>query len=195
MWIPKWLRDRKKGVDSAMPTQVVSNEEFIPRPQTKKQQQVERLIAAMTEEKSKKLGMERRAFMASSMGMATCFLANNLVWGPQSCWAVDEIETLEPGAYEDKYPKSEYFIMDVQAHFTNGVAIGFRNMEFVKNMGFNLKDDPESYSFPNFVKEMFFDSETAVIVISGVPGRENQYDLAGKPLDGPKRGGGVCRAG
>jgi predicted TIM-barrel fold metal-dependent hydrolase len=191
MWIPKWLRDRKKGVDSAMPTQVVSNEEFIPRPQTKKQQQVERLIAAMTEEKSKKLGMERRAFMASSMGMATCFLANNLVWGPQSCWAVDEIETLEPGAYEDKYPKSEYFIMDVQAHFTNGVAIGFRNMEFVKNMGFNLKNDKDAYSFPNFVKEMYFDSETGMLVISGVPGREQPYDKDGKPLEGPKRGGGI----
>ena len=32
MWIPKWLRDRKKGVDSPMPTQVVSTEEFIPAP-------------------------------------------------------------------------------------------------------------------------------------------------------------------
>ena len=37
MWIPKWLRDLKKGVDSPMPTQVVSNEEFIPRPQTQAQ--------------------------------------------------------------------------------------------------------------------------------------------------------------
>ena len=34
MWIPKGLRDLKKGVDSPMPTQVVSNEEFIPRRQT-----------------------------------------------------------------------------------------------------------------------------------------------------------------
>lgn len=32
-WIPKWQRDREKGVDSPMPTQVVSNEEFLPRPQ------------------------------------------------------------------------------------------------------------------------------------------------------------------
>lgn len=95
------------------------------------------------------------------------------------------------GAYEDKYPKSEYFIIDVQAHFTNGIAIGFRNMEFVKNMGFNLKDDKDAYSFPNFVKEMFFDSETAMLVISGVPGKEVQYDKEGKLLEGPKRGGGV----
>ncbi len=191
MWIPKWLRDRKKGVDTAMPTQVVSNEEFIPRPQNKQQKQVEDLVMRMSEEKAKRLGIERRAFMATSMGMATCFLAQNMVYGPRSCWAVDEIETLEAGAYEDKYPKSEYFIFDVQAHFTNGIAIGFRNMEFVKNMGFNLKDDPNAYSYPNFVKEMFFDSETAMLVISGVPGREQQYDGQGNPLEGPKRRGGV----
>jgi predicted TIM-barrel fold metal-dependent hydrolase len=190
MWIPKWVRDRKKGVESAMPTQVVSNEEFIPSPQTKQQKQVEYLIGTMAEEKAKKLGMERRAFMASSMGMATCFLANNMVFGTK-CWAVDEIETLEPGAYEDKYPKSDYFIIDVQAHFTNGVAIGFRNMEFVKNMGFKLDERKEAYAFPNFVKEMYFDSETAMLVISGVPGRENQINKDGQVLEGPKRGGGV----
>ena len=95
MWIPKWVRDRKKGVESAMPTQVVSNEEFIPRPQNKLQKQVEYLIGKMSEEKSKKLGLDRRAFMASSMGMATCFLAQNMVYGPQSCFAVDEVETME----------------------------------------------------------------------------------------------------
>ena len=92
----------------------------------------------MGEEKAKKLGMDRREFMASSMGLATCFLASNMVYGNN--WDVDEAETLEPGAYEDKYPKSEYFIIDVQAHFTNGLAIGFRNQEFVKNMGFKLDE-------------------------------------------------------
>jgi len=190
MWIPKWVRDRKKGVESAVPTQVVSNEEFVPRPQTKQQQQVEYLIGVMAEEKSKKLGMDRRSFMASNMGMATCFLASNMVFG-KNAWAVDEIETMEPGAYEERYPKGEYFVMDVQAHFTNGIAIGFRNQEFVKNMGFKLDNKPESYAFPNFVKEMYLDSETAMLVISGVPGREAQVDAKGNPLEGPKRGGGV----
>lgn len=189
MWIPKWVRDRKKGVVSAVPTQVVSNEEFIPRPQTKKQKQVEYLINSMGEEKAKKLGLERREFMATSMGLATCFVASNMVYG--NVWDVDQAETLEAGAYEDKYPKSDYFIVDVQSHFTNGIAIGFRNQEFVKNMGFKLDGSPASYAFPNFVKEMFFDSETALLVISGVPGRELQVDKDGKPLDGPKRKGGV----
>lgn len=195
MWIPKWVRDRKRGVVSAMPTQVVSNEEFIPRPQSRRQKQVESLIQDISDRNAKRLGLERREFMTTSMGLATCFWAANQVYG--KVWDVNEDETLEQGAYEERWPKSEYFIFDVQSHFTNGIAIGFRSMEafknqeFVKNMGFKLKDDPEAYSFPNFVKEMFFDSETAMLVISGVPGRERQYDKDGKLLEGPKRLGGV----
>ncbi|HYL11177.1 MAG TPA: amidohydrolase family protein [Candidatus Acidoferrales bacterium] len=190
MWIRKFQRDRKKGVDSPMPTQVLSNEEFIPRPQSQKQKEVEFWIGQMAEEKSKKLGMDRRHFMASAMGMATCFLASNKVWG--KVWDVTEAETLDPAAYQEKLPKGEYFILDVQTHFTNGIALNFRTNEFVKNMGFNLKDDVESYSFSQFLKEIFFDSETEMIVISGVPGPpEKNQDDAGKPLEGAARAGGI----
>ena len=205
MWIPKWARDRKKGVVSPVPTQVVSNEEFIPRPQSQKQKQFEKLVTEMSEERARRLGMDRRDFMTTGMGMATAFLASNKVFG--EFWEVDEDETWDLGAYEEKWPKSEYFIFDVQAHFTNGFAIGFRsarwfrNQEFVRNMGFRLDkldDSPEAYAFPNFVKEMFFDSETSMLVISGVPGREKHFDRKGNRLDGPptpelgrKRGGGV----
>ena len=34
MWIPKFKRDEQQGVNSPAPTQVVSNEEYILRPQT-----------------------------------------------------------------------------------------------------------------------------------------------------------------
>jgi predicted TIM-barrel fold metal-dependent hydrolase len=189
MWIPKWQRDRAKGVDSPVPTQVVSTEEFIPRPQNEQQKQVEKLIGEMAEERAKRLGVDRRAFMASSMGLATAFLASNKVYGRH--WDVEEVETFEPGATEEKWPKGEFFIFDVQAHFTNGLALTFRNMEFVQNMGFKLKNDPEAYSFPNFIKELFFDSETSMIVISGVPGKEINKDKDGKLLEGKARTPGV----
>jgi hypothetical protein len=203
MWIPKWFRDRKKGVDSPVPTQVVSNEEFIPRPQSTKQKQVEYLIDQMGTANAKRLGMSRRAYMASSMGLATAFLASNRVFG--NYWDVNEAEALEPGAYEEKWPKSDYFIIDVQSHFTNGFALNFRSMaifknqEFVKNMGFKIGDNPAEYAFPNFVKEMFFDSETGMVVISGVPGAERHYDRKGNKIEGPpfdpgvtkQRGGGI----
>src|SRR5215472_19315713 len=168
MWIRKFERDRRKGVDSPVPTQLVSNEELIPRRQTDKQKHVEQLIGELSADNAKKIGMDRRRFMASSMGLATCFLASNKVYG--NVWDVDEAEAFDEAATAEKFPKGDYFILDVQSHFTNGIAIGFRNLEFVKNMGFNLKETPDAYSFPNFVKEMFFDSETEMIVISGVPG-------------------------
>ncbi len=188
MWIRKFQRDRKKGVISPMPTQVVSNEEILPRPQSKKQKHLEHLIGEMSEVRAKKLGMDRRSFMSTSMGMATCFMASNQAFGT-SVWEVDEVETWEAAANDEKWNnKKEYFIIDVQAHFTNGLALGgFRTMEFVKNMGFNLKNDAEAYGFQNFVKEMFFDSDTSMVVISGVPGKEQLRDKDGKVLEGAAR--------
>ena len=186
MWIRKAIRDMKKGVDSPMPTQVVSNEEFEPRPQTEKQKQVEHLIGELSAERAKRLGLKRRDFMRTSMGLATCFLASNLAYG-KNYWDVDEVETWEPAAYDEKWPKGEYFIIDVQAHFTNGANLRFREAEFIKNMGFQLKNDAESYGFKNFVKEMFFDSETSMVVISGVPSKEELRDKDGKVLEGAAR--------
>ncbi|MDG2383486.1 MAG: amidohydrolase family protein [Pirellulaceae bacterium] len=189
MWVPKWERDQKRGVDSPIPTQAVSNEEFVPRPQNEQQKHWEQLIGRLSIEKSKQLGMERRDFMRSSMGLATAFLASNMVYGPY--WDVDAAETLEPQATTEKFPKGEYFVFDVQTHFTDGYALGFRKADFVKNMGFDLTDDKEAYSFTNYVKEIFFDSETSMAVISGVPGRETNKNLAGKVLEGRDRRGGI----
>jgi predicted TIM-barrel fold metal-dependent hydrolase len=189
MWVPKWERDRSKGVDSPVPTQIVSNEEFIPRPQNARQKQVEALIGTMADEKSRRLGMDRRAFLGGPLGMATAFLAMNRVYGDH--WNVEEVETLEVAAVEEKWPKDEYFIMDVQTHFTNGAALRFRDSELVKNMGFDLKNDRDAYSFPNFVKEMFFDSDTSMIVISGVPGKEINKGPDGQVLEGKARTPGL----
>ena len=189
MWIPKWERDHKKGVDSPIPTQVVSNEEFIPRPQNEQQRKWEALIGELADEKARKLGMDRRDFMRSSMGMATAFLAANMVYGPY--WEVNAAETTDPAASKEKWPKGEYFIFDVQTHFTNGVPLWFRKSTFVRNMGFELTNDADAYSFKNYVKEIFFDSETSMAVISGIPGREINKNLTDKVLEGRDRRGGI----
>ncbi len=191
MWIRKSQRDRKKGVISPLPTQAVSNEEFIPRPQSEPQKKVEHLINEMSEVRAKKLDMDRRSFMSSTMGLATCFLASNQAFG-SNVWEVDEVETWEAAPTQEKFPKNDYFIIDVQAHFTNGIAIpGFRTMEFIKNMGFQLKDDAASYGYQNFIKEMFFDSDTSIVVISGVPTMEKLRDENGKVAEGLARSRGL----
>ena len=98
MWIRKADRDRRKGVDSPMPTQVVSTEEFIPRPQSEQQKKVEQLIVDMADKNSKKLGLSRRDYMGSSMGLAACFLASNAVWGKN--FEVDAEEAMDEAAYK-----------------------------------------------------------------------------------------------
>jgi hypothetical protein len=183
MWVRKGDRDRAAGVDSPIPTQVVSNEEFLPRPQTDKQKQVEKLTMEIGEANAKKLNMTRRAYMASSLGITTALLAQNKVYG--QVWDIGPQEPFELAAVEQKLTggkKGKYFIIDVQAHYSNGIALNFRNSETARNMGFNLKNDVEAYSFKTFVKEMFLDSETSMVVISGVPGREEQRAADGRVL-------------
>ena len=63
-----------------------------------------------------------------------------------------EALALEPAATEERFPEGEYFIFDVQAHFTNGRGPAFRNAEFMRNMGYQFRNDSESYAYPNFVQ-------------------------------------------
>lgn len=201
MWVPKWQRDRAKGVDSPIPTQVVSNEEIWPRPQNRAQAHWEHRLGELATANAKRTGMERRAFLRSPLGLATAFWAANEAFG-QRYWDVDAEEMFELAAHAEKWPRGEYFVFDVQAHFTNGFALNFRQSEFMRSMGFDLSGDAEAYSFNTFFKEMFLDSETDMLVISGVPGREKSPTeeraalvanaASGNPVDPLLvRGGGI----
>ena len=64
-----------------VPTQIVSNEEFEPPDQTVEQQRVEHRLNEIADETSTRLGISRRAFLASTGGMAAAFLAMNEVFG------------------------------------------------------------------------------------------------------------------
>jgi hypothetical protein len=68
------------GFRSPVPTRIVSNGEYMPPPQTPKQRQVEARIAELSEQASRKLGIDRRRFLASTGGMAAAFLAMNEVF-------------------------------------------------------------------------------------------------------------------
>ncbi len=201
MWLRKWQRDRAVGVDSPIPTQVVSNEEIWPRPQNRSQRRWERRIGELASSNAKRIGLGRRAFLRSPMGLATAFWAANEAYG-QRYWDVQREEMFEPAAHQERWPRGEYFIFDVQAHFTEGYALNFRQSEFMRSMGFDLSGSPAGYSFSTFFKEMLLDSETDMLVISGVPGRERSpteerqaieaAKLRNEPVD-PRliRGGGV----
>ncbi|MDH3977844.1 MAG: amidohydrolase [Gammaproteobacteria bacterium] len=170
MWIRKSDKDRLSNKHLPLPTQVVSNEEFEPMRQTLDQKAVENLILEMADEYSRKLGMSRRAFLQSSGGMAAAFLAMNKVHGES--FTVSEAELTEPEAFTEQWPKDQ-FIFDVQTHHVKDSIVGpkfFRKM--TGKLGINpdlagLEPPDDVLHRDNYYKEIFFDSDTVIALISG----------------------------
>src|SRR2546429_3880458 len=67
---------------SPIPTQMVSNGEHMPIPQTEDQKKVEARIKEIADQASKKLNISRRQFLAGTGGMAAGLLPINQVFGP-----------------------------------------------------------------------------------------------------------------
>ena len=85
-----WLSEREQrlvaGAETAsaatpIPTQIVSNGEYLPPPQSETQKRVERRIFELADDNGKRLGLSRRQFLKTGCGMAAAFLAMNEVHG------------------------------------------------------------------------------------------------------------------
>ena len=164
---------------SPVPTQIVSNEELVPPPQTFKQAQVEWLIDRASERLSSKLGINRREFLKNTGGMAQTFLAMNQVFG--NFFEVLDVEAAEPRAVQE-LKGTIPFIFDVQTHYVSSSfdqpgwkegLLGLRRR--AKEMGVNPKLSSDSgtladLSWENFIKEVFLDSDTSIALISTPPG-------------------------
>ena len=85
-----WLSEREQrlvaGAEAAsaatpIPTQIVSNGEYLPPPQSATQKKVEARINELADVNRKHLGLSRRQFLHTSCGMAAAFLAMNEIYG------------------------------------------------------------------------------------------------------------------
>src|SRR3984893_2437832 len=85
---------------SPVPTQIVSNGEFNPLPQTAQQHRVEERVKEIADAIAPKLGLDRRQFLRTGCGMAAAFLAMNDVFG--SLFVIDRAEAAEPGAAAER---------------------------------------------------------------------------------------------
>lgn len=164
---------------SPVPTQVVSNEEFVPPPQTAKQAHVDVLIDRASAGLSHRLGIDRREFLKTTGGMALAFLAMNHVFG--KFFDVLDVEAAEPQAVKERKGASP-FILDVQTHYVSSTFQGRRWKNALlglrrraRDMGLNphLAGDSGTMadlSWENFIKEVFLDSDTSIALISTPPG-------------------------
>jgi hypothetical protein len=159
---------------SPIPTQFVSSDEFLPGPQTENQMRVEARMKALGSALAKHQGLSRRRFFKSAAGMAAAFVAMNDVYGP--LFNVSRAEAATPDmANERARSLADQFIMDMHTHFLRDDTRleGFvRSREAVGKAGWNpaLSNKPQTIDdlkFANYFKEIYFDSDTKVALISG----------------------------
>ena len=173
---------------SAIPTQIVSNEEFAPFSQTTDQARVEQLAIALVERTTARRGLTRRDFLKTTGGMAAALLAMNSVFG--RFFNIGEIELFETEAFAEQQG-APYFIFDVQTHYvgthydptgaednrkgavSKQALLSLRRR--IRETGLNPKlagdrGTIDDLSWKNFVKELFLDSETTIGLISTPPG-------------------------
>ena len=96
---------------SPIPTQIVSNGEYNPMPQTEKQRQVESLIKEIADTEAKRHNTTRRKFLASASGMAAAFQAMNMVHGDMFAVSAAEVKTPTPQATAKPNTKASSFLM------------------------------------------------------------------------------------
>ena len=167
---------------SPIPTQIVSNGEFNPLPQTREQQQVEARIKDMAGDLGRKHGLNRRQFLASSAGMAAAFLALNEVFG--RIFDVSPAEAATPDVADERARAlAGQFIIDDQTHFVRDdfKQDGLLDLaKFAKqhwNPALAGETNLARFKFENYVKEIFVDSDTKIALLSGAPFDDRTWDL------------------
>src|SRR5438094_932255 len=181
-WVQKSDLDDYLDRHLPIPTQVVSNEEYYPLPQTTEQKAVEYQLLQMATRNAKKLGLDRRQFLRTACGTATAFAALNQVFG--DFFRVEAAELFEPAAAAGA--KVDYFIFDVQTHHVAAgkwQLLGVNFLEFRRtgrtwNPELRKRDPkPEDLYLENYIKEVFLDSDTDVAAISGIPGLTEEMHI------------------
>ncbi len=160
---------------SPVPTQMISNGEFTPMPQTRQQKQVEEQIKVLADTHGRKQGLDRRRFMHTSAGLAAGFVAMNQVFGP--IFNVSEAEAADSDmANERAAALAGQFILDDQTHMVHD---GF-NQEGLLGLGLfaaenwnpTLQDEELTlayYKFDNYMRQIFINSDTKIALLSGAP--------------------------
>ncbi len=196
----EWLKRLKKSAREPKPRPPIligghSNGETF-QPLGRRERELERTILQRADEKARRLGLERREFLASTMGMATTLAIVNACGDETSTasggggaagsggeagssgdggYQVPDAATEDADAACDLLDTSDYFIFDVQTHHVNPngswrqTYAAFESfLAILPQAGCGL-GTVDCFSFEQYVEQVFINSDTAVAVLSGVP--------------------------
>lgn len=179
MWLSRRQRRAlvaadKVGTGLPIPTRMITNGEFMPIPQTPEQKAVERELTALATTHARSNAMDRRSFLASAAGMTTAFVALNNVFGDFFTASSAEAADVTAAAAARARMASQ-MVIDVQLHFIRDdytwdgiLALG----NYAKNWNPVLEKEGitfDRFKFENFIKEVYFDSDTKIGLISAAP--------------------------
>jgi hypothetical protein len=186
-------RNDPEGTRLPIKLDATSNGEFLPQPLSDTNRLANRLAAEQATENAKRTGMSRRRFLISSCGAASTLLAfnrANAAAGKVGGWfALDPEAALDPGLAAAQLEGDE-FIFDVQGHFVdpNGAWVkklppGARPLSFAPKTRCSLADGSGELAYlrclgsEEFIKDVFLDSDTDMMVLSFVPSRADAEPL------------------
>lgn len=168
---PKFKDAETIAIQTPIPTRVISNGEYDPIPQSADQKKVEEFILDESDKYSQKLGLSRRDFLASNAAIFLGLMGLNSIFG--KFFDVQAQDILSP----KKSNEDNQLIIDIQTHM---IKDGFhhKSLELFAEWGIYNKvitnqaqfpNSMERYKIPNYLKEIFIDSDTRMAFLSGAP--------------------------
>jgi len=178
-----------------------SNGEFAPVALSPTNVAAKRLAQEAATRNAKRLGLSRRDFLLSSCGAASTLLAfnaANAAAGKRGGWFdLDADAAFEPQLAAAKLGDNE-LIFDVQGHFVDPTGAWVRSapadaFKWSPKAGCGLAKAPGERSYlqclgpEEFVKDVFLDSDTDLMVLSFVPSSRDDEPLTIQAADAVRR--------
>ena len=183
-----------------------SNGEFVPVPLSRANRHANHLAHERASTNAKRLGLTRRNFLVSACGAASTLLAfnsaNAAAGKTGGFFEVEPEAALDPQLAQARTGGKGEFIFDVQGHFVDPTGTwvkspgGLLNPNVFKSFpkaSCSLASRPGAYGHldclgpDEFVKDVFMDSDTDMMVLSFVPSRADNEPLTIQAADAVRR--------
>jgi hypothetical protein len=179
-----------------------SNGEFAPVPLAAANRAGNRLAHEAATGNAKRLGLSRRDFLVSACGAASTLLAfnaaNAAAGNHGGFFNIEPEAALEPQLAQARLGGKDEFIFDVQGHFVDPTGAWVKTapadaFKWSPKAGCAIPAQPGARSYlkclgpEEFVKDVFLDSDTDMMVLSFVPSRRDAEPLTIQAADGVRR--------
>ena len=191
-----------EGLRLPIKLDATSNGEFTPVPLARKHRMANRLAHEMATRNARRLGLSRRNFLISSCAAASTLLAFNSVNAALTrrggFFELERDAALEPELAQARVGGRGEFIFDVQGHFVDPSGAWVKSapadaFKWSPKAGCALATKPGARSHlaclgpEEFVKDVFLDSDTDMMVLSFVPSRRDAEPLTIQAADAVRR--------